>query len=86
MEHAEDAEPTQWDTGGASFIVDNSATCIICNDRSMFIGDLKRSDSDVITTNSTNTPPMEGTIRLTLRDDAGVGYTYEIPGTLYNPR
>jgi hypothetical protein len=85
---AENIDPsylTSWDTDGLYFCVDNSATCIICNDRSMFIGDLSPSKAEVLTSNGQNVPPQEGTLRLVLEDDTGVQHQYDIPGALYDP-
>ena len=36
-----------FDTDGVTFIIDNSATCILSNDRSLFIGPLKPADTCV---------------------------------------
>jgi hypothetical protein len=84
-EHVADAHLASWDTDGIYFCIDNCATCIICNERSMFIGDLKPSNSEVLTSNGQNVPATEGTIRIVLDDDDGVSHTYDIPGALYDP-
>jgi hypothetical protein len=76
---------TSWDTDGIFFCVDNCATCIICNDKSMFVGDLIPSRSEVLTSNGQNVPALEGTIRLSLLDDLGELHQYDIPGALYDP-
>ncbi|KAL7504927.1 hypothetical protein ACHAXN_005718, partial [Cyclotella atomus] len=84
-ENIADAYLTSWDSDGIYFCIDNCATCIICNERSMFVGDLKPSNSEVLTSNGRNVPATEGTIRIVLDDDEGVSYTYDIPGALYDP-
>ena len=38
-----------FDTNGIPFVIDNSATCIICNNRSQFVGPLERQDCQVET-------------------------------------
>eukprot|EP00956_Cyclotella_meneghiniana_P008619 scaffold11745_cov39-Cyclotella_meneghiniana.AAC.3 len=85
-ENADDSILSTWDTDGIFFCVDNCATCIICNDKSLFVGDLKPSRSEVHTSNGQNTPALEGTIRLmTLTGDAGDQHQYDIAGALYDP-
>jgi hypothetical protein len=76
---------TSWDTDGVFFCVDNCATCIICNDKSMFVGDLTPSNSEVLTSNGQNVPALEGTLRISITDDQGVPHQYDIPGALYDP-
>ena len=68
-ENLDDSILSTWDTDGVFFCVDNCATCIICNDKSLFVGDLKPCTSEVHTPNGQNTPALEGTIRLVLTDD-----------------
>ena len=84
-ENVSEAYLTSWDTDGIFFCVDNCATCIICNERSMFVGDLKQSQSQVVTSNGQNNPAQEGTLRIVLTDDTGNPHQYDIPGALYDP-
>jgi hypothetical protein len=84
-ENAGDDHLTAWDSDGTFFCVDNSATCIICNEKSMFVGDLKPCTSEVLTSNGQNVPALEGTLRLVLTDDEGVKHQYDIPDVLYDP-
>ena len=84
-ENVNDAILSTWDSDGIFFCVDNCATCIICNDKSLFVGDLKASRAEVHTSNGQNTPALEGTIRLVLTDDAGDQHQYDIAGALYDP-
>ena len=51
-----------FDTDGVTFIIDNSATCILCNDRSLFVGPLKPADTCVQTTSGFSSPQFAGTI------------------------
>ena len=81
----DDAYLASWDSDGIFFCVDNSATCIICNDKSMFVGDLHPGKSTVLTSNGENAPALEGTIRLVLTDDEGANHQYDIPDCLYDP-
>ena len=48
--------PVSFGTDGISFIVDNSATCIICNVRSQFVGTLT---TEATTTESANGPVVK---------------------------
>ena len=40
-ENLDDSILSTWDTDGVFFCVDNCATCIICNDKSLFVGDFQ---------------------------------------------
>jgi hypothetical protein len=84
-ENVGDQYLTSWDTDGVFFCVDNCATCIICNDKSMFVRDLTPSNSEVLTSNGQNVPAQEGTLRISITDDQGVPHQYDIPGILYDP-
>jgi hypothetical protein len=75
-----------FDTDGIPFIVDNSATCIITNERSIFVGNLSSVNVKVDTIEATQTRQRyEGTIRLKLVDDSSVAHSYDIPGAIYDP-
>ncbi len=75
-----------FDADGISFIVDNSATCIITNKRSLFVGNLTSVNVKVNTIKATQMRQQyEGTIRLELVDDSNVAHTYKIPGAIYDP-
>jgi len=80
-----DQNMVTFDTDGTPFVIDNSATCIICNVRDFFIGELEDSDYEVTTSNNSSRPQKKGTIRLSIADDAGVSHTYEIPNAIYDP-
>lgn len=74
-----------FDSDGISFVIDNSATCIICNDRTQFVGDLERQDCHVETSVGKGKCEYLGTLRVHLTDDAGTTSTYDIPGAVYDP-
>ena len=57
-----DDSQVNFDTDGVTFIVDNSATCILSNDRSLFVGPLKPADTCVQTTSGFSSPQFVGTI------------------------
>ena len=75
---------SHFDTDGITFVIDNSATCIICNDRSQFIGNLRIEDGGVETANGLSTTSWKGTIKITLTDDSGKSFTYHIPDAIYD--
>ena len=74
-----------FDTDGTPFVIDNSATCCICNDRQFFVGQLQPSDYNVVTSNRQSTPQQKGTIRIQIADDTGKLLTYELPEAIYDP-
>ena len=75
-----------FDTDGIPFIIDNSATCIICNVRSLFVGELCPENFAVETVHgSASRKRYAGTIRLELVDDAQTVHVHEIPGAIYDP-
>jgi len=79
-----DEHDSFFDTDGITFVIDNSATCIICNDKSQFIGNLREQSCIVETANGGSSTSWVGTIRLTLTDDSGKNYTYHIPNAIYD--
>ena len=80
------SESVSFETDGIPFIVDNSATCIITNDRSLFPGKLVPVQVQVDTVaSSTSRQRYQGTIRLELVDDGNVKHVYDIPGAIYDP-
>ena len=75
-----------FDTDGISFVIDNSATCVICNDKSQFKpGSLHEKPNAVETAAGVTKSSQVGILRLTLTDDGGKTYTYEIPDAIYDP-
>ena len=74
-----------FDTDGIPFVMDNFATCIICNDRTQFIGNLQYQQSEISTSQATGVAEYVGTICLHLTDGAGQTFQYDIPGAVYDP-
>ncbi len=74
-----------FDSDGLPFVIDNSATCIICNDRSQFVGHLRAEKSSIETTNGSASAEFVGTISQTLNTDNGEELQYHIPGAIYDP-
>ena len=73
------------DTDGATFIINNSATCILSNDRSLFVGSLKPAGTCVQTTSGFSSPQFVGTIRLSFVTDEGQIVSYDIDDAIYDP-
>ncbi len=72
-----------FDTDGIPFIVNNSATCIIANKRTFFIGNLVPVQVQVNTNEATQVRGRyEGTICQELVNDDNVKQTYDIPGAI----
>jgi len=75
-----------FDTDGIPFIIDNSAMCIICNERSLFVGTLRPENYMAETVQATvSQKHYAGTIRLELVDDSNDTHVYEIPEVIYDP-
>ena len=80
------SDSVSFETDGIPFIVDNSATCIITNDRSLFPGPLVAVQVQVDTIESSKSRQRyQGTIRLELVDDGNVKHIYDIPDAIYDP-
>jgi hypothetical protein len=75
-----------FNTDGIPFIVDNSATCNIANDWSLFPGNLVlvQVHVDIIDT-SKSRQQYWVTICLKLVNDANINHIYNIPNTIYDP-
>jgi len=74
-----------FDSDGIPFVIDNSATCIICNDRSKLVGPLRVQHTSVETTHGTASSVYAGTIAICLTTDAGQTFKYHVPNMIYNP-
>jgi hypothetical protein len=72
-----------FDTYGILFVINNSATCIICNDRSQFVGNLRAQESSVETSHGTARSDYVGRIQICLTTDEGTTMKYHISGTIY---
>ena len=73
-----------FDSDGIPFVIDNSATCIICNDRSQFVGPLRVQHTSVETTHGTASSAYAGMIAICLTTDAGQTFKY-VPNMIYDP-
>ncbi|KAL7528961.1 hypothetical protein ACHAXR_004541, partial [Thalassiosira sp. AJA248-18] len=87
--HGHDTAPgpsVSFDTDGIPFIIDNSATCIISNVRSLFVGKLRSESTSLTTADSDGIKQRYvGTFKLQLTDDANVTHTYEVANCIYDP-
>ena len=72
-------------TNGIPFVIDNSATCIIYNDRSQFVGPLWVQQTSVETTHGTASSLYAGTIAICLMTNNGQSFKYHVPNGIYDP-
>ncbi len=83
-------ESTSFDSDGLTVVLDNSATCHICNDKRLFTSDITPlSDVDNIgvdTAGGTARPIGFGNIRLSWTDDNGTYHEEVIEDVLYFPK
>ena len=81
-----DENAFSWDTDGIPFVIDNSATGIICNVRKLFVGPLQPTRVTLETAEGLTTKTKYvGTMRLVLTDDARKHHTYNVPDCVYDP-
>jgi hypothetical protein len=74
------------DTDGVYSTINNSANGVICNIKSMFVGDFERHRVTLVTAYGwTTTKKLVGTIHLVLKDDEGKPWLYDIPDVVYDP-
>ena len=75
-----------WDTDGIPFIIENSATAIIGNDRKLFTGPLvpKKVTLETAEGVSTETKPVRP-IRLFLTENSNKNHVYIVTGCVYDP-
>ena len=75
-----------FDSDGIPFIIDNSANCIICNVRELFVGPLEPETTNLTTADGVSAKPRYiGSLRLKLVDNANAVWVYDIPGCIYDP-
>jgi hypothetical protein len=75
-----------FDTDGIPFIVDNSVTYIIANNRSLFPSTLVPVQVHINTIDiSKSRQQYQGTFCLKLVDDANIKHVYNIPNAIYDP-
>ena len=77
-----------WDTDSSSMVCNNSANVHICNNRSMFIGELQSVSNHKVATigGKGHQPSGIGTVRWTWRDDERKLHEYHIENVLYFPQ
>ena len=74
-----------WDTDSSSMVCDNSANVHICNNRSMFVGDLSSVSNHKVATigGKGHQPSGIGTVRWSWRDDKGKLHEYDVENVLF---
>ena len=88
--YATAADPNEktfsWDIDGIPFVVDNSATTIISNERRLFQGHLtpKRVTLETADRVSTKTQ-LVGICRLVLTNNTNIHHTYDVPVCVFDP-
>ena len=81
-----DENAFSWDTDGIPFVVDNSATGIICNVRKLFVGPLTPTRVTLETAEGLSTKTKYvGTLRLVLTDDAHKHHSYNVANCVFDP-
>ena len=77
-----------FDTDASTIICDNSANIHICNDKSMFVGAIRRTDKHYVATigGNKNAATCMGTVRWTWKDDVGTQHTFDIHDVLLFPQ
>ena len=88
--YATDTDPNErtfsWDTDGIPFVVDNSATAIISNERRLFNGHLTPNRVTLETAEGVSTrTQLVGIFRLVLTDNENKHHTYDVPGCVFDP-
>ena len=76
-----------FDTDSSTIICDNSANVHICNDKNVFIGDLRRTDQHYVATigGNKNVAQGMGTVRWRWKDDTGKDHTFKAHNVLHFP-
>ena len=81
-----DENAFSWDTDGIPFVIDNSATGIICNVRKLFVGPLTPTRVTLETAEGQTTKTKYvGKLRLVLTDDAHKHHSYDVTGCVFDP-
>ena len=79
-------ESFAWDAYVLPFVVENSATAIVCNVRKVFTGKLIPTKIILETAEGTGaSKTLVGIICLVLTDNKKEHHTYNIPGRIYDP-
>ena len=74
-----------FNSDGIPFVINNSATYIICNDWAQFVGNLRAEKLSVETTHGSASTNYVGTISITITTDNGERIQYHIPDAICNP-
>ncbi len=79
--------PLHFGSNSSSFVCDNSANVHICNDKSIFVGDISRVNSGAVATigGKANRLSGIGTVKWEWKDDHGHVHSYLIKNVLYFP-
>ena len=74
------------DTDGIPFVVDNSATAIISNERRLFHGHLTPTRVTLETADGVSTKTqLIGIFRLIITNNSNIHHTYDMPGCVFDP-
>jgi hypothetical protein len=76
---------TSFDTDSSFWVCDNLATGHICNDKTLFIGDLVPSINIVGAATGTLEPTLMGTVQLRITDDNRTKHTFTLTHVNYMP-
>ena len=75
-----------FDSDGTTVVCDNSATGHICNDKSLFVGELRPATGEcVMTVGGDDRPAGVGTVEWSWLDDDGERHTYRLHDVYYLP-
>jgi len=86
FEDSTDDNAISWDTDDIPFVIDNSATGIICSVGKLFIGPLISTKVTLETAEGLTTKTkFVGTIRLVMTCDHNKQHWYDIPGSFFDP-
>ena len=77
-----------FDSDSSSIICDNSANVSICNDKTMFVGDISKVQSHSVATigGKGHFASGVGTVRWRWKDDYGSTHEYLVENVLYFPQ
>ncbi len=76
-----------FDTNGLTFIIDNAANTLVCNDKSLFVGKIQDAGVHLDTaTGSTGPQLWIGNIGLSCDNNNSISHTYEFENVVYNPK
>ena len=83
--YASGDRPFSWDTDRISFVIDNSSTSIIRNERRLFTKQFKPMSVTLETAEGlTNMIKLVGTLSRVLTDDSNENHVYKIPQCIYD--